>query len=132
MADVQTAKTFQFDLVSPEKVIVSEQASMVVVPGEAGDFGVLAGHSPLLSTLRPGVVTVTSPSGEVRKIFVASGFADVNGTLCSVLAEEAVNLNDLDRGALEQSLRALEETAEKTAQTRRDIEVTRAKLAAIQ
>lgn len=133
-----TDKTFQFDLVSPEKILVSEQASMVVVPGEDGDFGVLEGHAPLLSSIRPGVVVVTQPDGGQKKIFVAGGFADVNGKICSVLAEEAVNVNDLDRGALEQSLKNLEDDlgfakddATKSAHLRRQIEVTQAKIAAV-
>jgi F-type H+-transporting ATPase subunit epsilon len=109
MADLFTSKTFQFDLVSPEKVLASEEASMVVVPGEAGDFGVLAEHAPLLSSIRPGVVTITSPNGDVRKIFVTGGFADVSPKLCSILAEQAINVSDIDRSAVEQQLKSLRE-----------------------
>lgn len=137
MAETFTDKTFQFDLVSPEKVLISEQVSMVVVPGGAGDFGVLADHAPLLSSVRPGVVSVQAPSGEIRKIFVTGGFADVNGKICSVLAEEAVNVNDIDRTQTSEKLRSLEsdlsqagDDAVKRANLQRDIEITRAKLAA--
>lgn len=137
MADKLTDKTFQFELVSPERVLASEEASMVVIPGEAGDFGVLADHAPLLSSIRPGVVTVTSPSGEQKKIFVAGGFADVGGKTCSVLAEEAISVADLDRGALEGQLKNLEDDlgfakddAVKAAGIRGLIEVTKAKIAA--
>jgi F-type H+-transporting ATPase subunit epsilon len=137
MADKLTEKTFQFELVSPEKVLASEEAYMVVVPGEAGDFGVLADHSPLLSSIRPGVVTVTSPDGGVRKIFVAGGFADVNGKICSVLAEEAVNVNELDKAALQEELKNLKddlgfakEDHVKVARLTRQIAVTEAKIAA--
>jgi F-type H+-transporting ATPase subunit epsilon len=77
---------------------------MVVVPGGDGDFGVLADHTPLISTIRPGVVTVTMPTGDVKKIFVSGGFADVDGKICSVLAEEAVNVNEIDRAKAEQAL----------------------------
>src|ERR1700744_4263440 len=97
MADKITDKTFKFELVSPERILASEEVGMVVVPGGDGDFGVLAEHAPLVSTIRPGVVAVYMPSGEVKKIFVSGGFADVTGTLCSVLAEEAVNVNEIDR-----------------------------------
>ena len=137
MADALPEKTFQFDLVSPEKLLSSEQAQMVVIPGEAGDFGVLAGHSPLLSSIRPGVVTVYLPGGVQQKIFVAGGFADVNGANCAVLAEEAVNVNDINRAEAEQQLKNLEEDlsaakddAVKAAAVRARIAVAEAKIAA--
>ena len=137
MAEFLTSKTFQFELVSPERVLTSEEAYMVVVPGTDGDFGVLAEHAPLVSSIRPGVVSVTSPSGEVKKIFVTAGFADVNGKLCSVLAEEAVNVNDIDRSKVEQSLRDLRDAlvnvgddVVKKANLQRDIAIGDAKLAA--
>ena len=104
MAEFLTTKTFKFELVSPERILASEEVYMVVVPGGDGDFGVLADHSPLVSTIRPGVVTVTMPTGEVKKIFVSGGFADVDGKICSVLAEEAVNVNEIDRAKAEQTL----------------------------
>jgi F-type H+-transporting ATPase subunit epsilon len=138
MAEAAAADaTFKFELVSPERILVSEEAKMVVVPGGEGDFGVLAQHAPLLSTIRPGVVTVTSPSGETRRIFVAGGFADVSPTLLSVLAEEAVDVADLSRSELEEKLKNLEddlgfakEDPTKAALLSKDIEITKAKLAA--
>ena len=137
MADKLTDKTFQFELVSPEKILVSEQASMVVVPGEAGDFGVLADHAPLLSSVRPGVVSVTTPDGASKKIFVAGGFADVSNNVCSVLAEEAVNVNEIDRAAVEKQLSDLKdelsfakEDVVKAAFIQQQIEVAAAKLQA--
>jgi F-type H+-transporting ATPase subunit epsilon len=139
MADLLTNKTFQFELVSPERILASEEASMVVVPGGAGDFGVLAEHAPLLSSIRPGVVTVQLPSGAVKKIFVTGGFADVNGKLCSVLAEEAVNVDELDRTQIEKSLQDLQEDlsasgddAVKKTSILHNIEIAKAKLAAVQ
>jgi len=138
MADAATtSQTFQFELVSPEKILVSEQAKMVVVPGEAGDFGVLAQHSPLLSSIRPGVVTLFTPEGNTKRIFVAGGFADVNPESCSVLAEEAVNVEELDRTKLETELKGLEEDLDfskadplKTASLQAQIEIARAKIQA--
>ena len=137
MAEVLTSKTFQFELVSPERVLASEEATMVVVPGGDGDFGVLADHTPLVSSIRPGVVSVYTPSGEVKKIFVTGGFADVDGKICSVLAEEAVNVNEIDRSKTEQSLKELHdelanagEDAVKRANLGRNIAIAEAKLAA--
>jgi len=138
MADKLTDKTFQFELVSPERILASEEASMVIVPGGEGEFGVLADHAPMLSSLRPGVVSVTSPSGEVKRIFVSGGFVDVTGELCSVLAEEAVNLNDLDRASLEEKLKNLEDDMgfakddhAKASHIQKTIDIVRAKLAAL-
>jgi len=138
MADALTDKTFQFELVSPERILASIDARMVIVPGEDGDFGVLADHAPLLSSMRPGVVTVTSAEGDVQRIFVSGGFADVTGTQCSVLAEEAISVSDLDRDALSADLKNLEddlefakEDAVKRAHVQREMDVTRAKLAAL-
>lgn len=135
MADLPSSKTFKFELVSPERVLASEEVGMVVVPGTEGDFGVLAEHSPLVSSLRPGVVTVYAPSGETKKIFVAGGFADVSPTLCSLLAEEAVNVADIDRAKVEMQLKELNEkltAADDAARAglQHDIAVAQAKLAA--
>lgn len=138
MADTLTDKTFRFELVSPEKILASEEAGMVIVPGTEGDFGVLADHAPLLSAIRPGVVSVTSPTGDVRKIFVSGGFADVNDNLCSVLAEEAVNLTDLDRDSLQTQLKDMEDDLDyakadhvKAMSIQKNIDITRAKLDAL-
>lgn len=138
MAEASINKTFQFELVSPEKVLFSEESALVVVPGEAGDFGILADHAPVLSSLRPGVVVVTPASGEKRKIFVTGGFADVNDNVCSVLAEEAVNVSEFDKAVLEEQLKNLlddqgfaGDDAVKKAKVQRDIALTKAKLQAI-
>ena len=67
MAENLTNKTLHFELVSPERVVLSEEAVMVVIPGKMGDLGILAGHAPLSSSIRPGVVSVHLPSGTVKK-----------------------------------------------------------------
>ncbi len=109
MADT-AQKTFNFELVSPERRLISEPARMAVVPGEEGDFGVLPGHSALLATVRPGVVEVHSADGSnVRRIFIAGGFADVTATSCTILAEEAISVSDLNAEALAQTLANLED-----------------------
>lgn len=84
------AETLDFELVSPEKLLLSEPVEMVVVPGSEGDFGALPRHAPMLSTVRAGVIAVYK-NGEVsERIFVAGGFAEVTESRCTVLAEEAV------------------------------------------
>ncbi len=101
---------FDFQLVSPERVLFSAQVEMVVVPGVEGNFGVLKGHSPLLSTVRPGVIDVYEKrTGVSSRIFVAGGFAEVTNERCTVLAEEASPLSELDRTADEQLAKDLTE-----------------------
>ena len=87
---------FTFDLVSPEKLLLSEEVEMVVVPGAEGDFGVLIGHAPLISALRPGVIDTYTGTKVKKRIFVAGGFAEVTGERCTVLAEEAMPVEDID------------------------------------
>jgi F-type H+-transporting ATPase subunit epsilon len=98
-----------FELVSPERLLVSEPVDMVVVPGAEGDFGVLPRHAPLISTLRPGVIRVFAGREVKERIFVAGGFAEVTAERCTVLAEEAVPVGDIDAGKLEQELKDLGE-----------------------
>ncbi len=93
-----------FELVSPERLLLSQDVEMVVVPGEEGDFGVLTRHSPMISTLRPGVIQVHEGTAVTDSIFVAGGFAEVTPARCTVLAEEAVAVGDIDRTATEQRL----------------------------
>jgi F-type H+-transporting ATPase subunit epsilon len=102
------ADKIHFELVSPERLLMSTQADMVVVPGAAGDFGVLAGHVPLASTLKPGVVSVHD-DGQVTKLYVRGGFADVAADTLTILAEEAIALSDLDAAAVDQKLKDLGE-----------------------
>ena len=97
----------QFELVSPDRLLISEAFDMVVVPGSEGDFGVLKDHAPFISGVRPGVIDVHD-QGEVKsRIFVAGGFAEVNGERCTVLAEEAMALAEIDRAAVEAKLAEL-------------------------
>ena len=100
---------FQFDLVSPERLLLSEEVEMVTLPGSEGDFGVLAGHAPVLSTLRPGVVDVKGMADGDMRIFVRGGFAEVGARKVTVLAEEAIPLAELDASALDQRIRNTEE-----------------------
>jgi F-type H+-transporting ATPase subunit epsilon len=103
------ADTIHFDLVSPEQMLLSEDVIMVTLPGTEGYFGVLAGHAPVISTLRPGVIEVKGgESGDLR-LFVRGGFAEVDPTKVVVLAEEAISLDDFDVEALEARIRNTEE-----------------------
>ncbi len=104
----------QFELVSPEKLLLSEAVAMVVVPGGEGNFGVLPGHSLLISTVRPGVIDVYADEQNAitERIFVAGGFAEVTPERCTVLADEAVPIASLDRAELDQQQRVLEAAAQ--------------------
>jgi F-type H+-transporting ATPase subunit epsilon len=101
------AGTFKFELVSPERVLVSIDADQVVVPGSDGEFAVLAGHAPVIATLRPGVLDVTA-GGTKRRLFVKSGFAEVDPTRLTVLAEKAYDVDELSSAAIAEELRAAE------------------------
>lgn len=102
------AEPFQFDLVSPERLLLSEKVEQVVVPGSEGYFTVLKGHAPFMSTLRPGVLDVSRGSG-VERIFVRGGFADVNAEGLTILAERALPLAEVDAAALAEEVRNAEE-----------------------
>ena len=99
----------EFELVWPERLLLSEHVDMVVVPGAEGDFGVLPRHAPLISTLRPGVIRVFEGREVKNRIFVAGGFVEVTPERCTVLAEEAVPVRDIDPAALDQELKDLGE-----------------------
>lgn len=127
----------QFELVSPEQLLISEEVEMVVVPGSEGDFGVLPGHSPIITTVRPGVIHIFTNGTISSRIFVAGGFSEVTSDRCTVLAEEALSVDKIDKTKTESDLQmAIDEVnkidnkiARKLAENRVTIE--RAKLAAI-
>ena len=99
------AQTFNFELVSPDRVLVSEPAWQVTIPGEEGYFGVRVGHMSLIAAIKPGVVEVLAKEGATpEKIFIAGGFADVTAKNCTILAEQAVNVNELDPAAIEKEI----------------------------
>ena len=98
----------QFDLVTPERLLLSEMVEMVVVPGTEGNFGVLPGHAPLISTIRPGMIEIYHGQTVTRRIFIVSGIAEVTPERCTVLADEAVSPDTLDRGSIESDLQTVE------------------------
>jgi F-type H+-transporting ATPase subunit epsilon len=100
--------TFHFDLVSPEKLLFSGDVTQVDVPGEEGDFGVMAGHAPFVAIMKPGVLTVYG-DGAPRRIVVHGGFAEIGPTGLTVLAEEATPVEEIDAATLAQSIKDAEE-----------------------
>lgn len=93
-----------FDLVSPERLLLSEEAEMVTLPGTEGDLGVLSGHEPLITTLRPGVIDVKGGTLGDQRFFVLGGFAEINPERVTVLAEEALPMAELDAAALDRRI----------------------------
>lgn len=89
------AGIFKFELVTPERVMLSENVEQVVLPGSEGELTVLVGHAPLIATLRPGILDVQL-TGKNRQVFVKGGFADVQPELLTVLAEKALELDKID------------------------------------
>jgi F-type H+-transporting ATPase subunit epsilon len=109
-----------FELVSPERLLFSANVGEIVIPGTEGDFAVLPGHSNLISTVRPGVIQILADGNAVsERIFVEGGFAEVNAAGCTVLAERAQNVADIDRLAADQ---ALADAREDVADAKNDVE----------
>jgi F-type H+-transporting ATPase subunit epsilon len=102
------ADRVQFELVTPERLIISRDVEMVVVPGTEGNFGVLPGHAPLISTIRPGTIDIYEGRTVTERIFVVGGIAEVTPARCTVLADEAMAPDSLDRNALDAELTEVE------------------------
>jgi F-type H+-transporting ATPase subunit epsilon len=98
-----------FELVSPERLLFSGDVAEVDIPGTEGDMGILPGHAPVLSTLRPGVITVTKDAGAKERIFVRGGFAEVNPQGLTVLAEVAIPVAELNAAVLAQQVQDAQE-----------------------
>ena len=98
------AETTLFELVSPERLIISKDVSMVVVPGSEGLFGVLPRHTSMLSALAPGVVDVYEADVITERLFVVNGFAEVTADRCTVLAEDVIPIEELNPNALESKI----------------------------
>jgi F-type H+-transporting ATPase subunit epsilon len=93
------AGIFKFELVTPERVLLAEDVEQVVLPGSEGDFTVLVAHAPVIATLRPGIIDVQL-TGRKRRVFVKGGFADVQPELLTVLAEKALDAEDVSAATL--------------------------------
>jgi F-type H+-transporting ATPase subunit epsilon len=107
--------TFHFELVSPDKISFSGEVDQVDVPGAEGDFGVLAGHAPLIVLLRPGLMTVYS-GGEQTRLVVLGGFAEVGPGGLTVLADVATSVEDLDRASLQTQIAQMEQDIKEMTQ----------------
>ncbi|MEZ5764573.1 MAG: F0F1 ATP synthase subunit epsilon [Xanthobacteraceae bacterium] len=117
--------TFQFDLVSPERLVFSGEVEQVDIPGTEGDFGVLAGHSPVVAAIRPGIMTVTA-NGRQTKVVVLGGLAEVSATGLTVLADIATSVEDIDRAAFAKTVKEMEAAIAQMAQgTELDKEIAR-------
>ncbi len=103
------ADTVEFELVSPQRLVTSQPVEMVVVPGAEGDLGVLPGHSPLIAEVRPGVIDIHEGGKVGTRIFVAGGFCEVSAERCTVLAEEAMAVGDIDKAEAEARLKSAAE-----------------------
>lgn len=123
------ADTFQLELVSPERLLLSRQVEMAVIPSAEGEMGVLPGHAPMVVALRGGVISVRENGTESERLFVAGGFAEVLPDRCTVLADEATPVAEVSRARAEQRLAAAEAAlAEVTATDpieRRDLAMSR-------
>ena len=122
--------TISFDLVSPENLIFNDEVGMIIVPGKDGDFGVLPGHSKVMSSLRPGRVMVYGEDKNLLKsFFVSGGFAEVNPEKCIVLAESVDEINALEKSAIEKEIQDLEGQDNQIAHEQ--LNISRAKLDAL-
>ena len=117
------AEAFKFELVSPERLLVSEEVESVIIPGSDGEMTVMARHAPVMTTIKPGVVTVRPVSGTEERYVVFGGFADILPEGCTVLAESAVAVKDIDRADL---ARRISDAREDVADARDEIARTKA------
>ena len=102
------ADRVQLELVTPERLLLSEMVEMVVVPGTEGNFGVLPGHAPLISSIRPGTIDIYEGQTVIRRIFVVSGTAEVTPERCTILADQAMSPDQIDRSAIEAELQSVQ------------------------
>src|SRR3954452_19486427 len=98
----------QLEIVSPERLLLSQPVDMVVIPASEGDMGVLPGHSPMIVLLRGGTITLYEGGRPLAQLFVSRGFAEVTPELCTVLADEATRLAEVSRATAEERLREAE------------------------
>ena len=122
--------TISFDLVSPEHLIFNEEVGMIIVPGKDGDFGVLPGHSKLMSSLRPGRIMVyTEDKNLLKSFFVSGGFAEVNPEKCIILAESVDDISVLDKSIIQKSIEDLEKLDD--SKSKEQLLIANAKLDAV-
>lgn len=132
-------ETVEFELVTPQRLLLSMSVDMVVLPGGEGDFGVLPGHAPMISTVRPGVVNIYEGNRISQSIFVNGGFAEVNGKRCTLLAGHAVDVRDIKRNeaddrlaAANDMLKAAEPNSLEAEKASAEIKIAQAMIAAME
>ena len=103
------ADSFSFELVSPEQLLLSARVTEIVLPATDGEMTVMANHAPFMTTIRPGVVTVKAEDGSVSKFVVFGGFADILPSGCTLLAESAVAVKDIDRADIARRIQEAKE-----------------------
>ncbi|MCF6198189.1 MAG: F0F1 ATP synthase subunit epsilon [Hyphomicrobiaceae bacterium] len=103
------ADLFRFELVSPERLVLAADVQGVQVPGSEGDFGILVGHAPVMTSIRPGILEVTTRSGKLKKFYIRGGFAEANPDKLVVLAQQSIDVEELNKSDLLQEIRDLEE-----------------------
>lgn len=114
---------FKFDLVSPERLLVSEDVESVVIPGAEGEMTVMENHAPVMTTIKPGVVTVKPAGGAEQRFVVFGGFADILPSGCTLLAEEAVEVKNIDR---EDLARRIQDAKEDVADAKDEVTKSKA------
>jgi F-type H+-transporting ATPase subunit epsilon len=122
------AGNINLEIVTPDKAVVSEDVQIVMAPGSLGEFGVLAGHTPFLTTLKSGIIRYTDAQGTEQYVFVNGGFAEALPDRVTVLAESAEKRKDIDLNRAKAAQQRAEKRLEE-ARTREDIDADRAKAA---
>jgi F-type H+-transporting ATPase subunit epsilon len=116
--------TFHFDLVSPEKLAFSGEVDQVDIPGWEGDFGVLAGHAPVVAAVRPGILTIFI-GGQKQKVIVLGGLAEVSDNRLTVLADVATSIEELDRAQFADTIAQMQEKLSEKEGSELDLAVAR-------
>ena len=116
--------TFHFDLVSPEKLAFSGEVDQVDIPGWEGDFGVLAGHAPVVAAVRPGILTIIT-GGQKQKVIVLGGLAEVSEDRLTVLADVATSIDELDRAQLADTIAQMQEKLSEKEGSELDLAIAR-------
>ena len=101
-----------FELVAPDRLLMSEEVDLVTIPGGEGDYGVMVGHQPQITTVRPGILDIENDDSATKRVFIDGGFAEVTASHCTVMTEEAVPLEELQRADVEGRVKDVEEAME--------------------
>ena len=125
--------TISFDLVSPENLIFNDEVGMIIVPGKDGDFGVLPGHSKVMSSLRPGRVMVYGEDKNLLKsFFVSGGFVEINPEKCILLAEGVDEIGDIDKNSIQKKIQELENSSSDSDTAKQDLDILKSKITALE